>query len=268
MENLNINYVRYKMLYNKEYMKKLVAFSKNIIEEERKYITEEPYYEAYQRIVHNISELFHDLKVNNPLVLAKLYEFLVEEGFLSLDKTFKRCHLKDKGSYSLPGAEIFLGHGACLNITSLLHSILTNSHFESYTLVSDFIKAKKENLLSFLFGNHVVELINYENRYIISDVTNRDFFHIINGYRWQNEMGIAQRFHPFASVNYLFIDENNLNDFMNYCFCSDKKLFSKEEIREYIHEALTIYEKNIDTFNSFYEDNQKEMQIIKRTLHK
>ena len=91
--------------------------------EEKQKINEKLYYVAYMHIIMKIVKLFKELYIINPLEIKIVYEYLLYNGYFSIDKKFKFSTDNRKLNIYIPGADIIRGNGVCINISDMLKEI-------------------------------------------------------------------------------------------------------------------------------------------------
>lgn len=123
-----------------------------------------PYYNS---ILNIYSKLAKKIGITKPLEFGLFFEYLLFNGYFSIDKQFKYSKINKKyGPYSVAS-----GTGVCGNMSVLLIDFLTKCGVESMLLINYFNVSDK-NIIPFIIGNHAAVLIKEDKSYLY-DITNK-----------------------------------------------------------------------------------------------
>lgn len=122
--------------------------------------------EIYNKILNNIKSNFKTLQENDPIIINKYICYLINNGYLSVNKTikYKNTNEKDKNF----AYKILLGFGVCRNITSLTTDIFKILGYEAYDLIL-YNYFNKENM-------HAVTMVVYEEKIYFFDNLNKTVY--------------------------------------------------------------------------------------------
>lgn len=127
--------------------------------------------EKYDIILKSYINLTKSLNIQKPIDLCLFFDYLLREGYFSLNKEFKYSDdNKTIGAYS-----IISGTGVCLNMSLMLIDYLKAFGIES-KLYINYLKNGEKTLLSLINGNHSSVYIKDKENFIY-DITNRNFFY-------------------------------------------------------------------------------------------
>lgn len=246
---------------------------------------EKIYYVAYMHIVKKIVKLLKELYITNPLEIKIIYEYLLYNGYFSIDKKFKFSTNDRKLNVHIPGADIIRGNGVCINISDLLKEIYNMYGFNSHVVTCSLEPTKtpskytpniKRNvgkvdlgkpnffnayLLKKYVGNHAITLVNYNNKSYLCDPSSLDFVSLK-----KNNNG-EYLFHDIKTTllpEYFGILENKVNE-LNRLLKFTTKLDSKEII-DFYEKVIHSCELNKYTFNKFHESIKNDIDIVCKTL--
>lgn len=90
--------------------------------------------ENYSRILDNYSKLLEKFDLDNPVQISTMFSNMVEDGYLSVDKTFKFDRLNVYDYSGLGGTNIINGHGVCRHYSAFLTDILHNKDIDAVNL--------------------------------------------------------------------------------------------------------------------------------------
>lgn len=226
----------------------------------------------YQEFIVNYNKLNKLFDLNNPIEIFRVFNFLLSNGYLSINHNFDYSEIngKDFGMYpykliGLAGVEIFRGKGACKNIAplfnNLLNDILNNSDSFSSLLMCTYYNKKKPDIIEKIFGNHIINFAVQDNKKYFLDPTN---FHV-----YISEDNSNNILHDSLDKNVkvhiklvttLLFSANNNDDFMGLSLShnlgKNYPCASKEEIQYMTQRTKRIFDNNQDIFEKFYHENE------------
>ena len=88
-------------------------------------------YELYQEFLNNYNKLNKTFELNNPIEIHKMYNYLLENGYLSKDKHFFFSNENVKDIKCLNGVDTITGSSVCRHISAMLTDILNNYGIEA-----------------------------------------------------------------------------------------------------------------------------------------
>ena len=90
----------------------------------------------YNEFIQNYNELNKMFNYKDPIEVFTMFNYLLENGYLSKDKKFDYCEKleEDMVKFNLAGTNIFLSKGVCRHIATMFNDILNVYGFNSYIL--------------------------------------------------------------------------------------------------------------------------------------
>lgn len=225
-----------------------------------------------KNIVNNIINLSEkiDIKDNYELSLCNLYAYLLNNGFLSIDKTFDYSIDNIKHNYF---NNIMLGYGCCRNISDGLKEVLDAAEVKNCVLSTTF------NLFS-NDSEHCLNLVIGDKKYFMYDITNMYFIRkSLNLLRCMNAKNTLMK---AINVKTTF-DGENYSKLLSLTNKDYDKRFSVapvfKDLQKYdcykLIEYLNCYEDDINCFkeneklfNMFYTDSYDDIKSVNDILIK
>ena len=102
--------------------------------------------ELYQEFLKNYCQFNNFFELDNPIQIQTMFNYLLEEGYLSQHKTFK-FENSDELFYWLEGTRVIEGQAVCRHISSMFKDILQILGFSAYQLPVHISEAEKRILL-------------------------------------------------------------------------------------------------------------------------
>lgn len=275
-----------------EYDKKTVRNLKRDYAISIKNVKNEPFYLSYKEIINNIAVLYKDLNIINPFAISIMYEYMLWNGFFSVEKKYQFNNNGLVKNLGILGADIMSGRGVCLNNASMLADILNESNYESYlcgcNLPNGYVIEKpnikrdycKPNLFEKIVesfsglcwgtANHAITLINYDGYWFLSDPTNLcflNFQHFLSANVYGDKKIID------LDPDFILLTSGiSRKHFMNVCLNSYDNEYDlqleKKDILIYYKQLIKFAKDNVDILNNFYEDNYENITTVTRTLKK
>ena len=90
--------------------------------------------ELYKIFLKNYNEMNKTFDLNNPIQIFTMYNYLLNNGYLSKDKKFEYGDENVRDIKSISGTNIFLGNSVCRHISTTLNDILNDYGIEAYNL--------------------------------------------------------------------------------------------------------------------------------------
>lgn len=127
--------------------------------------------QLYQEFIRNYRKFNDQFGYENPYQIYQLYEYMLNNGFLSYNKRMDFQNSPSEISSQLLGARILCGTGVCRNFSAMLNDIFHSKGYCSLNMpirsvdyrLNDFLKETLERLIEFS-GSGAVDLdFNVEN---------------------------------------------------------------------------------------------------------
>lgn len=252
---------------------------------------------SYSNIVLKTVKLFKELGLSNVMDVSIIYEYLLWNGYFSIDKSFKYSLNKRRNITSLFGADIMNGYGACLNINSMLVKILVKLGYQSHLIgmslpnldyTFSYLPNIKRSVDTDLFvsksskneqkliplderANHGVCIVKENGSYKYVDAHNLLFANNIDilkaRYLGLNKeididvipyVTLLDECLQYSDFESLFLDIfNNINTF-------NMRLDEIKKVYEYV---LRLCENRICLFNDFYDEIKSDIDNVCRVLN-
>ena len=232
----------------------------------------------YQESIHNITDFYSDLDLNDPLSVCAAYQYMYRSGFLSRGKKFTYSNdMKDLTD--LLGLDVIRGTGVCRSISSMLIDIYRELGYESHALgvrvQEGMLNKVKPNLdikidatkssrkflkavviISTLFhlGNHAITEVSSDKGKILLCPTNclvleKHSFKITVADQPTKK---AMWFNPFSDL-VGGLQSNPINT-VSECFSTYRAPENHQEIMARVAEWCKM---NDEVFEYFYEQNKE-----------
>lgn len=175
----------------------------NTYKKEKEHIIEEPFYHAYLKIVDSTARLLRDLGIRDSLTATVAFEYLLWNGYLSIDHKLSYSISNRINNTVATGADIMRGKSVCLNNAEMLARVLRSMGLVGYIMGCN-LNPKKEQKISYKppikrnkesnialkdrflsgiigetlmkkVGNHAVVVTEYDSIYYIADPTTLAF---------------------------------------------------------------------------------------------
>ena len=263
------------IIYDQDYVKQILGANykdvinlcaKRIYDNKKQFLYENHQEEIklYQEFKNTILDLFTSLSFNEDLVRAFALEYMINHGFLSADKRFKKDNPIYKNLLDNNGMNIVLGEGVCRNYASLFHELYQNNSL-IYGVISE---NNDPYLLEKQQTNHVINLINYHNRFYGIDIMNKVIFNFVHWYLLKS-LSHPEYYMLYKSYADLFLSNKSIYKIENDL---ENNYPSELIISDYIQDKREIYKmlkgKNAN-FEKFHQDtNTLKCEIKKKMLSK
>lgn len=245
------------------------------------------YYESYMKIIKKIVILLKELNKTNPIDAKIIYEYLLYNGYLSINKKFTVTTENRVLNHYIPGTDIMHGSGVCININELLKRIYEELGYISYILtcklnsgksISHYTPDIKQNIgkinlgkysdLSLIntikeniIGNHLITLVNDSNKIILCDAANLDFINLNKNLKGEFLFkDVKTKLLP----NYMGLLENNLEELKKELLKTEK--IDLEKVKILYENNINFCKNNINLLNDFHEDIKNDIEIVCKTL--
>lgn len=155
--------------------------------------------EHYKELLKKISKLSQELNIGNSLELSILFSYLLWNGYLSKDKTYKFQSSNRANLSGMLFTDILDGIGVCINNSEMLKDILNEcgynscilvNHLDNFMTVHNTYKiqrngiSERRNILKEIItirkANHAFNLIEDNNKLYVYDSTNLLLYNITN----------------------------------------------------------------------------------------
>ena len=116
----------------------------------------------YKELIKKYNKLNKMFNLTNPIEIYTMFDFSLNEGYLSKDKKFTFTAERTTNIYPIKGANILAGKGVCRHIAAMQTDILTDYGLEAYNItgyykdetilvtLSEKPKCSKEEALNFI----------------------------------------------------------------------------------------------------------------------
>ncbi len=173
---------------------------------EREFINSVEYLEFEKKfsfLLNDLKSMLKNIKMDTPPSIFSSYYYLVRNGFLSINHTFKADNIPN---YKFCNASsILAGYGVCRNLTFFLTELLRYFSYKSYNIEmllegqalckmtdDSFLESEEEEIPinSTQSFNHEVTLLADGKKSYIMDVMNETFYLIYSNlvYPYENEL--------------------------------------------------------------------------------
>lgn len=267
---------------------------------------------SYSKILENYKLLAQELNINSALDLSHLLTYMLWNGYYSVSKKHIYSLQKRLLLIGMHSFDVIKGHGVCLAYAELLHNYLTICEKKSSIINCKVPETKKNisrdyypnierniksnipsnilnkilmpfsNLIESKVGNHVITLIEENNKLFIYDPTNLYVFNIVdentasiitgNG-NYYIKLFSTLMFNPNPDPNQLF--ETLLSNNVYPAFDKNEIIFSFENILELINNNISLMDDAYDNIHKELEvidkqtneigENRKVLKLIKKT---
>lgn len=278
--------------FNKIYDNDIMNYLKNAYQSDKAYLEKKPYYFPYYDIVKQTSGLYKDLKINDPYAIAIMFEYMLWQGYFSLDGKYKYDANNLARHMGLMGADIMTGKGVCINNAAMLRDILNASLYEAYLCGCSFpveidndkpdIERKAKQLSSIeMFikkiysqkssnkPKHAITLINNNGNWFLSDPTNLLFLEYHN-FLEANFIGNDKKIilDPQYIIQTSSISNSHFKDVCLNSYQANNMHPSQKELLEYSKKIITLAQDNKDILDDFHDVNYDNIEMVARTLKK
>jgi len=127
----------------------------------------------YEKILTEYVNLNNIFNLSNPLEIYTLYTILLHNGYFSKKHKFSVSeNNQDLFNFKeFRAADVISGKGVCRHTTEMLKDIYTFMNINN-EILSVYFYEENEALENHPFGNHVINLVSFENRVYYVDVMN------------------------------------------------------------------------------------------------
>ena len=233
--------------------------NKNVLEEQNKY---NDIIIDYDYLITKLANFIKSLGYASSLDTSILISYLIDNGYLSIDNSFKKKELDDF-LLSRLGLSVLEGYGVCRNYSSFHNDVFKKLDiFDKQLYVYEGIGNGKKK-----YANHVINLIYFDNNYYGIDTYNGNRL-----YRFNNEFVLKEisldfnsklRYKPYYELT---TGESNVDDIKYYI-----ELFKYSSINKYInqfdydilkHDIIKRIKKDETAFKEFNNNNKKLIKKI------
>ena len=246
-------------------------------------------YESYLQILLKTAELMRELGLNDPIKVSRMYEYLLYNGYLSINHNFVFSKCDFELPITLDGASIPTGHGVCLNIASLHKDLLNLLGHKAYLVFSfcsskmfskkayipdinitdEFKKDKMERLNSFFhFSNHAATIFEKDGIYYISDPTNLSFMNFTSFLRARYIDGLKDsKIFPKFSKVFNYLSNSEYVDLFKKTYESiGVNPLTGEMIQQFSEEVMDLANSSKSLLDDFYIDAKDDIDGISKKL--
>lgn len=222
--------------------------------------------EKYDLLIDRLAKFIKTIGYSDSLELSYLLSYLINNGYLSNNKSFSKGEIKNEIDTRL-GTSIICGTGCCRNFSSIHKNLFDKLDvYDKYLYCyQGFGKGLNRK------ANHVINLINYANNYYGIDIYNYNKI-----YRFQNEYllkeislytGSKLVHKPFYELENGISNLDEILEFINML----KKSSLSKYINEYDYDIIKyeimnkIKQKN-NSYEDFYIENQSLIKSINNEM--
>ena len=230
----------------------------------------------YDEYVGKIVELFDFIKKNDSdLFYTLVFNILLEVGFFSADR---RLEYNDEEYPELlfrPGMNIVYGKGQCRNVAFFYEDIF--AYFCNYPLKAccfdkNFADDEKTNT----YGNHVINLTNYEGITYGFDLTNHCAFRIKDPNTFSGVgFDYLLEYKPNGDLlldlttgldkKSYFLKEKKIKDYL-FKIAAQNNILSLEHYKKLVNDANIFIRERKPLFQSFLQNNEELTHEIKKKM--
>lgn len=186
----------------------------------------------------------NDVKKNDPVEIFTMFDYLLNNGYLSNDKHYEWFDDGTKDVNKIQGANVLTGYAVCRHNSEMLRDILNEKGIKACQL-NVYCKSDKLDLVKKIVGNHsITYACNGINSYFF-DPTNSVMFEKDKNKLFNEKYNIIFGYRP-SIKQYL-----QIKDTLKY------PVLEKEKSNEISSKTKMICINNIDRFERFYEDNKE-----------
>lgn len=229
---------------------------------------------SYQELLKKYLNLNKTFSLKNPVEIYTMFDFLVHNGYLSQNKTFKYSEEKHFDIYDLLGVDVIKGKAVCRHISTMLNDIYEYSNMKANTLeVASKIHTEEEFIdrCAITLEKYLPKDYEIENEYFkkaLKELTKKDKIpsigtdHLINLVVYKGKTHFLD---PTSSI--IFKKSNEFSDFLiwnnDQIYISDelyknhnkRKETLLEEDEKTVKEVRNLCQNNLDIFENFYKGN-------------
>lgn len=231
----------------------------------------------FRKQVHNYKQLLpiiaNTVKMiglsNNSISYSQVIENLIHDGYLSFNTSLLPYDCKDDVDFidltGFAGIDVIRKEGCCRHFVGLSHDIFYKLHLYNHMFFCHHWYSKEpftpqiKEEFHFFTGNHVANLIQYNEAYYIHDSYNRDYFYFANSFtaeQYSKSDNISILFYS-PVVNKLFsknsypqileqmkhFEESSLKPHMDISETNDRFYNSTKLLHDFREEALPYMKK-------------------------
>lgn len=215
------------------------------------------YNKNYTNIIKKYSKLANDLNINKSVELCIFFEYLLKNGYFSIDK--KLVYFNDKEcNVNMGPFSVMSGSGVCRNFSFLLYDFLTYNHIDC-DLYLNYVKDDFLAIVEKIFGNHLVCRINDEGLDYIFDPTDDNFALHVKNRTYKSIFNDNKHHNYYRSRNY-FENEQSINSVLEEKFINYYNLS-----RDKVYKAI---EYNYDLIDAVYNRCSSDITLINKKVLK
>lgn len=289
-----------------EEYKKFVSFYqnfssvfKNVYDQFYECSKDKDYYKSYHEIVKRVADLCDKLdSASQPLLVSIIFEYLLWGGYLSKDHRYAYDTGNRVNNLSCVGADIMRGHGVCLNHADMLTKIYQELGYEAYTMGISITKSIKnvdiwtpdierniDNNSRFFnyiamsklfkkFGNHAITIVKNEV-FELYDPTKMSILKptgVLKASYIGTDCSFDLKVWTMIVLSGMLEDEkhSDVSNITNLLFAQGvediNKLIPLDNYKEICGRMLNCLRKVEPLLNDLYENNQKDIGIVTRSL--
>ena len=220
--------------------------------------------EAYKKYISEVKELVDSLKIKNELLCSIIIELLIKRGFFSCSLSFKNVKSHKESVKLHSGTSILLGVGCCRNYAAFYDDVFEGmyNHPTSYGgVLSDDDSTEK--------SNHVINLINYEDKIYGYDLFNGSPYTFVTPHEMKPDVESSQRLRYRSYWDLIKPNGDTLNKIEeNFKIYSQSvgSSIDQEDYKSKVKEAKHIIEDKRYFLSKFYVHTLREKHKVKRKI--
>ncbi len=222
--------------------------------------------EKYDLLIDRLAKFIKTIGICDSLELSYLLSYIINNGYLSDNKTFTKGEILNEIPYKL-GTSIIRGTGCCRNFSAIHKDLFDRLEvYDKYLYCyQGFGKGLNRE------ANHVINLIYYANNYYGIDIYNYNKL-----YKFKNEYLLKEISLPTKSklvhkpYYELGIKETKLNELLDFI-----NMLKEASLNKYIndyeydiirYEIINKIKQNKDSYEDFYLENQQLINTINNEM--
>lgn len=219
----------------------------------------------YRKYIRLVSELSRDILTNHDSIsLIKLIDLMMKMGYFSYDNQFRYDSSDKNVMYDNMGTTVISGKGVCRHISSFATDVFNASDIFCENFYCLTTNKHQSNTLEG-HGNHLANVIEYDDTYYVYDVTNQELYNFVNPVYLVSED--KKRFLYYKPEMQLITEQYVLEDIKkrleNY---QDSSLKSRIKSNE-LHELQSRVTQDIIDNKSIINDFTEETKDIKQKIY-
>lgn len=234
---------------------------------------------SYEIILSHTKDFLSTFSFDNIAEEIGVITYMLNRGYFSYKHVYQ--YQSQKAYITIPtflwGSIVCGGYGVCRHESALLMDILKKEHISSYQVIThlpicekydDSLELIRLSLFKYYHdierggANHVLTYINDLSFPFCYDITNHEFYSIVNHY-FLECFTDENRHLPI----YLLTDFSK-NYYVKKCPFSKIEEEQKEIMRKSYQKGIHVCDKNQDYLDHFYQENKENYFILAENIRK